>query len=146
LLAIKRAQELAANLLSHHEHAHRYQVGIGKTPHFLLQGHAGSDFFDVLATSNDKPLFFRRHVYLLLSSSVLACCHSVSISSRFDSSSFLPRPRSSVSRCPKRRRNLRLVLRNADSGSTDSQRARFTSTKNMSPISSSSFACISGGI
>src|SRR5215470_17558284 len=146
LLAIKRAQELAANLLTDYEHAHRYQVGVGKTPDFLLQGNAGFDFFDVLAAPNDKSVIARSHGYLLLSSSVLACCHRVSISSRFDSSSFLPRRRSSSSRCPNRRRNLRLVLRRADSGSTDSQRARFTSTKNMSPISSSNFLCISGGI
>src|SRR3954469_945444 len=109
-LTIKRADNLTADLCRDNEKPQRDQIDVVKIPDFFLQGDAGFEFADVLAGADDRC--GRRH------SVPFASCHNDSISSREAFSIFWPRSLSFVSKYWKRRRNLRLVFFNADSGST----------------------------
>src|SRR5262249_46135876 len=145
LAGIESADNLAADFVADHKHAQWNHVHVIKVPHFLLQGYAGPELIEVAALADGNPFHAGGGHGQFLSSRVLACCHKLSISSRFASSRVLPFARNCSSSHPKRRRNLRLVLRSADSGSTARYRAMFTSTKNRSPTSSSRLACSASG-
>src|ERR1051326_3570463 len=120
LRAIKSADDLAANFFTNHEHAQRNDIQIVKVPDFLLQINAGFEFVNPAALADGNPLDSRhRWAHFCGSSRDLAFCQSDSISSMVLSSSVFPFLLSCSSIQPKRRRNLRLVLRRADSGSRD---------------------------
>src|ERR1700704_854858 len=118
--AVERTNDLAADLLADHKHAQRHQIHIVKIPDFFLQRDAGIEFFHAV-TFSDCDLIRSQKVgaHDLGPSSVLACCHKASISSRLASSSVRPWCRNCSSSQPKRRLNFLLVLRNADSPSTE---------------------------
>src|SRR6185369_15846247 len=118
--AIESANNLAPDLLAHHEHAQRNQVNIVKIPDLFLQRDAGIQLIHAVTLANGD--LFRAGdscTHFWVPSSVFACCHKASISSSVACSRVRPCRRNSSSSQPKRRRNFLLVLRNADSGSTD---------------------------
>ena len=50
-LPFECAHDLASDLVGHHKHAQRYKLGVGKVPHFFLQGHAGAELLDVVTAA-----------------------------------------------------------------------------------------------
>src|SRR5437868_1856129 len=134
VIALKSPNRLSADLLRNRENAQRNQISFAEIPYLLLQCHTGPHFIERRAFANDYRISSHARPYPCC----LACCHSNSSSSMLACSGFFPVRLSRSSIHPNRCRNLRLVLRSADSGSRDSQRAIFTSTNSMSPTSSSS--------
>src|SRR6267154_1414418 len=120
VVPVKSSNSLAADFLADHEHAQRNKIQVAEIPDLFLERHAGIEFIDADAFTN-SDLFSSRHggAQDLGTSSVFACCHNVSISSRVACSSVRPCCRNCSSSQPKRRRNFLLVLRRADSGSTE---------------------------
>ena len=53
LVAIESPDDLSADLVGHHEHSERHQVGVRKIPDFFLQGDAGREFI-CAATMPDR--------------------------------------------------------------------------------------------
>src|SRR6266571_4815997 len=119
LVALESSNGLATDFLADHEHAQRDQVHVIKIPDLFLQGDTGFEFFHA-STFADGNLISPRYgsTQSFGSSRDFACCHNASISSRVACSSVRPCSRNLSSSQPKRRRNFRLVLRRADSGST----------------------------
>src|SRR5579859_7580664 len=120
VVALEGPNGLAADLLADHEHAQRHQVHVIKIPDLFLQGDAGLKFFHAgtFADSNSiNPGYGGAQSFG--PSCALACCHKASISSSVASSRVRPCSRSFSSSQLKRRRNFLLVLRRADSGSTE---------------------------
>src|SRR5208283_3135278 len=111
--ALPCADNLTANLRRQREHAEWDQFVISEPPHFLLQGDARAEFFQFGAVTQLGGA--RRHGF----SRCFDSCHSDSISSSDAFAGSRPRRRSLSSRYSKRRRNLRFVLRKADSGSSE---------------------------
>src|ERR1700759_295024 len=146
LRAIECADDLTADFLAHHEHAQRNEINVVKIPDFLLQRHAGIELVNAVAFSYGDGLGLGNCGHFFAASRVFACCHRTSISLAVDSSNVFPCARNFSSTRPKRRRNFLLVLRKADSGSTERCRAIFTSTKKRSPTSSSMRALSSSEI
>src|SRR5882724_9449295 len=120
VVATKSSDSLAADFLADHEHAQWNKVQVAEIPDLFLERNAGIEFIDTDAFTN-SDLFSSRHggAQVLGTSSVFARCHNVSISSRVACSSVRPCSRNCSSSQPKRRRNFLLVLRRADSGSTE---------------------------
>src|SRR5260370_37575395 len=120
---------MASDFVGDDEEAHGQQLDLDEAPDFLLESYGLLEFF---------LLSERGNLDHGLCSSDLACCQRDSISAMVESAGVAPRSASLCSTCAKRRRNLALVRRSACSGSTFTNRARFTSTKSRSPSSSSS--------
>src|SRR6476646_6233560 len=146
LVAGEGSNHLTSDLLAYNEQAKRNNVHIIKVPYLFLQIHAGFEFVQANAFADNNLIRRGCTGAQRPSSDNLARCQSSSITSRGASSRDVPRSCSFCSSQPNRLRNFRLVRRSADSGSTDSLRARFTMTKKRSPISSSIRACSSTGI
>src|ERR1043166_1390288 len=120
LAAMEGADGLATDLLADDKHAQRHQVDIVKIPDLFLQGDAGLELLHA-GTFADGNLICPGYggAQNFGSSCVLACCQRASISSSVASSRVRPCSRSFSSSQLKRRRNFLLVLRRADSGSTE---------------------------
>src|SRR5271167_3784321 len=110
--ALPCADNLTANLRRQRENTEWHQFVISEPPHFLLQRDACAEFFQFGAVTQLDGVC--RHGFSRFDS-----CHSDSISSSDASAGSRPRRRSLSSRYSKRRRNLRFVLRRADSGSSE---------------------------
>src|SRR5438270_9605510 len=120
IVAIKCPDGLPANFLADYEHAQRNQVNVAEIPDFFLKRDTGIKLIDAGAFANGNlfgPVL--GDTQGCGTSWVLACCHRASISSRVACSSVLPCSRKRSSIQLKRRRNFLLVLRRADSGSTE---------------------------
>src|ERR1019366_6375461 len=110
--SIPRANYLSADLWSQREDAQGHQLCIAEAPYFLLQRDAGAKLIQRGAVPQYESV--HRHGF----SCCFDSCHSDSISSSDASAGLRPCSRSLSSRYSKRRRNLRFVLRSADSGSS----------------------------
>src|ERR1019366_9703739 len=111
-LAVPCANHLPANLGSQRENAQGHQLRIAEAPDFLLQRDAGTKLFQRGAVAQHESR--GGHGF----SCCFDSCHSDSISSSDASAGLRPCSRNLSSRYSKRRRNLRFVLRSADSGSS----------------------------
>src|SRR6202171_82422 len=105
---------LPSHFFGDYKHAERHQFRVGKIPHFFLEGYAGAQFLEALAMANDDRIGTQRNF-----SWSLACCHSDSSSSIVAWVGVRPVSDKLFSIHWKRRLNFRLVLRSADSGSSD---------------------------
>src|SRR5208337_5173286 len=114
VLAIERAEHLPSDFRRNDEQPQRDQIDILESPDLALQA---DDRFEILALGERTNL---NHC-LSGPSCALASCQSVSICS-----SVAPGRAACFSTCAKRLRNFALVFRRACSGSTFSNRARFT--------------------
>src|SRR5487761_628797 len=136
-VAVKGSQHLAANTLCDEKDAARNDIAITVTPHFELQNNAALKLFEGgERTDMDIVVQLCVHGFCGSLAAFFAWFHSSSNCGGVRAAS-ASAPPATDSISAKRRRNLALLERRADSGSSLRWRARLTAVNSRSPSSSS---------
>src|SRR5690242_103061 len=150
-VVIKRPEDLPSGVRRHHERCDWLNFQVCFAPNLALESHATLKLLELLAFANlDARAHFRACAFASSpgtpiagsasgSSAPFAASQRASISSRGRSLNSRPDSRARASMARNRRENFAFAFFSAISGSTCTNRARFTAANKKSPISSSIF-------